>query len=421
MRILTAFALALTFAVPEAAAERIQIRSFGGSKRMAKQVRSYVVKVVKKGNKLVSRDYDGVIKGKIKKRGSSYKVYLRLYDREGEVTKKFAFRISRKGMSSKQRRLLRKKLLAAIDRLPSEPAPEEDDFAEDEGELPEEIDEGDGDDDDDDEVADAGDSDGDSEARVSKSSSEAPAGDVPRGHLHAGLSVIRRSFTFGGDIGNYNGTPAGGASLDAAVYPFTFSKKARGWKRDVAVGLAFDRSVGLKSRFEGGEAAELATTQSRLAVDARYRKRFGDEPRAFTLVGAVGVERLSFAIDRSNAPAGVTIMVPNTAYTSLIPGVELWYPINGKIALLGSAHYKLLVGAGEIVDQTQYGAGKGSGFDIAAGAEYLLTESISLRGGVQYDSVKITFEETGDLSSMGEFAQSSDSYLGGFVTAGFKL
>lgn len=416
MRILIAFALALTFAVPEVAAERIRVRDFSGSKRMARKVQSYVAKVVKNDFELVSKNYDGVIKGKVQKRGSGYKVLIVLYDRNGEAVKKAGLKIGRRGPSSKERKLIRKWLGAQIKRLPAEGGGDEfadDEFADDEFSDDDEFA--------DDEVADSGDSD-ESDAEVSKSASVGAAFRGEKGYLYAGLSVVRRKFGFGNDIGNYNGAPAGSISLDASLYPLLYTKNAKGWKRNIGIGLAYERSVGLKSRFEGGtDNSELPTTQSRFIIDARYRIRFGKKARALTVLGTFGVERLSFNIDRSNAPTGVTIMVPDTKYTSVIPGAEVWYPINEKLAVLASANMKVVVGAGQIVDSSQYGTGKGYGFGLAGGAEYLITDTISVRGGLQYDQIKIDFQGDGDLSMMGNFEQSSDTYLGGFVTTGFKL
>jgi hypothetical protein len=421
LRILIAFVLALTFAAPEVAAEKVRVPSFGGSKRMAKKIRKDVIKVVRgKDYKIVRSDYDGVIKGKVKQRGKRYKLYLRLIDRNGEVTERVAVRITRRGFTAKQRRLLRKKLRKAIRKLPGEPEPEPEPEPEDEDESFDEGDEPDdvasaGDDDDDDD-------DDDSDSRVSKSMSARKASGRANGHVHVGASVIRRSFGFGGDIGNYKGVPAGGAHVDAVVFPLAFGGKAEGWKDKVGVGLDFDRSFGLKSSFTGDETTQLPTTQSRIAVDARYRIELGDKKtRPTTIQAAVGIERLSFNIDRANAPAGVQIMVPDTAYTSLRPGAEAWIPVNPKIAVIAAAHLKVILGAGQIVTAEQYGTGAGLGYDFTGGVEYLFTRTIGLRAGLQYDRVNLSFNGDGDLSTMGDFTKSSDSYIGGFATVGFVL
>jgi hypothetical protein len=410
VRILIAFVVALTF-IPNAEADRIEVAPFKGSKQVAKRVRKGVMQVLRGRYDLVARDGDGVVKARVRRKGRRYQVQLYVFDRFGDVVEKLRFTVSRRGLSKKQKRLLKKKLARAIALLPVDDAP--DAIADDDpGDRS-----GDRDFIDDDEP----------EERVSRKKRERPgpaltaASMGPPAQLHAGLAAIQRNFTFGLEQGNYDGGLAGAAQITASAYPLAFDDKAVGWKARLGVGLAYERSIGLKSQFPGDEQTLLGTVQSRFYLAARYRVPLGKEPRSLTVTPSLGFEQLSFNIDRSAAPGDVTIMVPNTSYSSLVPGAELWYAVNDKIAVVGAARLKLVVGAGDVTSGSQYGSGSAYGYDVDGAVEYGVSDQIVIRAGLQAAQVKLSFDGNGELSQMGDFTSASDTYLAGYAGAGFRL
>jgi hypothetical protein len=166
--------------------------------------------------------------------------------------------------------------------------------------------------------------------------------------INAGVSFVGRNLVFkhsaAADLGprGYEGKTVPGVYATGELYPMAFTG-AKGALANVGFGFVADRVVKLYSAVvdDMNNTTLLATRQSRYGANLRYRHNFGDGPRGLTITGFVGYNKLSFVIDRSNAPENVIVDVPNTAYSYVDPGVGARIPLVGPLsALIGPASWR---------------------------------------------------------------------------------
>ena len=181
---------------------------------------------------------------------------------------------------------------------------------------------------------------------------------------------------------------------------------------------------GLETTVEGADGGTLGTTQMRYGADVRYRHRLGRS----TVTASFGLSRLQFAVDKQGAPAGVTVDVPNTAYTYLDPGVGIARPVADKVALAAHAKLLLVLDAGEVQQVEQYGAGTVTGFDLEVGGSYQVSAALTVTASLAYLGFAFDFHGNGDLANNRDgdpttvdVGGASDRYLAGTVTARYAI
>jgi hypothetical protein len=478
-------ALAMT-ALPAAAVakKRVVILDFSGSRasRFESQVKAIVKRraslisarrYVKTARKIkatqptkrnivrVSRELsaDAIIIGSVKRRGRRYQVTIRVRaGADGEFVETIKVRTRRAKLTGAALRKVRRELAAAIKRLPPLNEPVDDGGGFDDGD--DEIGEdaiGDDDDDiieedvgDDDRVAERGDDDdgdrveeerGDDDGAADLTD-ERKADLLARGRgleVLGGLSVMRRnlSFTVSADLGmesprGYSGTPVASAYILGELYPLAFNLKNKGYKRNIGVVGILDRVIKIESKLRYVDAmmeeqeATLPTEQQRWGIGLIYRHNFGSKPTSPTIKLALRYNRAKFIIDKTAAPAGVDVDIPNMDYAYYDPGLVLRYPVSPKVALQADARFLLVTDTGEMQQVDQYGGATVTGYDIDLGGDYKLDARLFVRVGFRAIGIAYDFKGTGaettdrdgDPNDQDVFG-ALDRYLGGYGTIGY--
>lgn len=245
--------------------------------------------------------------------------------------------------------------------------------------------------------------------------------------IAGGLSVSKRSFDFNYDAGlanpprGYSGNAVAGAYVTADLFPLAMDAKSRGAVRDIGVTFYVDKVIKINSQLIYNDPmtmaemrVDLPTEQMRWGVGAVIRHNFGKTPKSPSVRLVGRYNRFTFDIDKTAAPAGVSVDIPNVDYTSYDVGLGIRYPLSGKLAILLQGYFMLMQSTGEISDTTQFGGADVSGLDADGGFEYKLQPRLYLLGGVRYTRIGFAFDGTGDLS-MG-VAGALDEYLGGYAT-----
>jgi hypothetical protein len=250
--------------------------------------------------------------------------------------------------------------------------------------------------------------------------------------LAAGLSFIGRDLTFSHQASlapaerpvSYDGQPVGGVTLDAEIFPFSFSDKVRarygGRMTRLGAWFSFDRALGLRSQVTmQGEVHELPTTQGRWGVGARYHQPIG----AVAISAEVGFNRLTHAIDAGAMDIGL----PNVAYSYLDFGAGVRVPVGSRLAARGTARLLHVLAAGDLMAADGYGSGTAMGLDMNAGIEVRATPRIRVTGGLRYLRMGLDFDGTGRLSTDldadpdQDVGGATDTYVGGYVLGGYSF
>jgi hypothetical protein len=187
----------------------------------------------------------------------------------------------------------------------------------------------------------------------------------------------------------------------------------------------FDRVIKIESQYQsGGMVYKLGSTEQTLGVGAVYRHLVGAK---LAVTGSVRYNLRKFVIDRSGAPAGETVDIPDVEYTYVDPGVGVRYLLGPKMALGADLRYLYVLGAGTISDMDQYGGGKESGLDLGARFDYQLGAKLLLRATAGLTRIGLTFDGSGTLSNnrdsmtspdltTREVSGATDLYFGGALT-----
>jgi hypothetical protein len=287
----------------------------------------------------------------------------------------------------------------------------------------------------------------DDDASASSDDDEAigAEGEVARDPNHrpldalAGFSFTSRNLSFTTSPGLTNkpqgykgGLPVTGVYVGADLYPLAFNAKNRSITRDLGLTFLFDRVLSISSQLTytdmGGatQKVSLGTTEQHYALGVVFRHTLGTRPMAPTLFASVRYNRAKFVIDKATAPMGVTVDIPNTDYTYVDPGLAIRYPVTPKIALDGGARVLVITNTGEMQSPDQYGAATVLGFDLDAGADYLLNKQWFVHAGLKLSTIGFSFKGAGTLSNNRDgdpttvdVSAARDTYYGAIVTAGY--
>jgi hypothetical protein len=402
---------------------------------------------------LTELEAHGFIVGAVKRRGRRYVIRIRVRNQAtGGTVTLFNIGTRSKRIRGAARRVLRKKLLRAIRRLPEldiqEPPPKEGDDDDDGGE---------GDDDGGKKVADkGGDDDGgkvEKKAEPGPPLTDAEKADLAiRGRgmeVNLGVSGVSRklTFTFNDTLAyaprGYSGNLVGGAYISGELYPLAFDLKNRGKSRNIGIIAVYDRVLKIDSRMRYTSTmtnmqaeAVLPTSQERWGIGLVYRHNFGNKPTSPTVKISARYNRFKFNIDKTQAPDDAPdlppinekIDIPNVDYTYVDPGIAIRYPMGPKLALHVEGRFLFVTSTGDMEDVMQYGSATVTGYDVDAGFEWRIDKRLSLRVGGRILGVAFDFDGTGTLvnnrdeppdPNSVDVGGALDRYLGGYATIGY--
>ena len=144
--------------------------------------------------------------------------------------------------------------------------------------------------------------------------------------------------------------------------------------------------------------------------------------------GTFGFERLDFHVDKQSAPEGVTVDLPNTAYTYFYPGLNVQAVLKKKLSANIEFKLPLVTGVGEMQEPEHYGAATITGFELGVGGVYRLASSLVVTGGVQWLSLAFDFKGTGEQAvnrdgdpNTEDVAGAKDRYLRGYLAASYSF
>ncbi len=401
---------------------------------------------------------DGMLIGVVKRRGPRYLLKVRLRaGAHGRFVTTITVRSRGPKLRGKALRTMRSRLLAAIRRLPrlrgeDEPRVAADGDDDDDDRRVAKRGDDDADDADDDDDDGAGDDDGASATAKKKDTDEpepSPLTDEEKADLlvrgrgldvSVGLTATKRTLSFTVSDGLANSprgyrisNPVAGAYVVAELYPLAFDLKKRSKSRNIGVSAVFDRVIKIQSTLAYTDAAtmmrttaDLPTAQQRWGVGVVYRHNFGSKPTSPTVKVSARYNRLQFTIDKTAAPTGVLVDIPNVDYTYIDPGVAIHYPVSAKLAFNLEARFLFVTNTGEMQAADQYGTASMSGYDADVGFEYKIDARMSVRGGGRILGIAYDFDGTGDLvvnrdgdPSTVDVGGALDQYIGGYLTVGY--
>jgi hypothetical protein len=255
-----------------------------------------------------------------------------------------------------------------------------------------------------------------------------------------GMSFIARnlSFTYASDLGRAppgykQKLPVAGGMVDVTAYPLAFGK-TQGILRGIGLSLFYDQVIKISSRkpYADGagmqKVATLATAEARWAVGPVFRYPIGK----IVVGGSITYGRQKFSVDQriedSTLQMPIPTDIPNVHYTMITPGAFVRYPVTPKININGDLAFHAITDTGQIQKSGTdgYGAATVTGFELEAGADYMIMKNIFARVGVRYETIGIKFKgdptsqsNTRDSDPDQDVSAARDTYFGGTVTVGY--
>ena len=246
---------------------------------------------------------------------------------------------------------------------------------------------------------------------------------TPRFMIAAGPYLSSRGLTFNYDqsvVGyppEYPAQPIKGFQAGAAVYPMPAKAK----DGDLS-GVGFSFNIGhsvashITAAYENGD--EVITgdyTVEHLTWDVGAHYRWPIDYVAIDIHAAYG----GFAHGHSDLPDDVSI--PETSYKYLGAGANIDLKVTEGTTVGFGARYLYLLSAGEISDQTWYGAGTAWGAALDANFVIPIHKSLYVKGAVEYKRVKINFDQSGELADQWAVSDVVDSAMTGSGYLGVRF
>jgi hypothetical protein len=252
-----------------------------------------------------------------------------------------------------------------------------------------------------------------------------------------GMSFTARTlkFSYQSDLakpppGYKQSIPVAGAIIDATLYPMAFSKGSKGLVRGIGVNVLYDRVLVINSQKKYSDpmgmqrVADLTTSESRWALGAVFRYPMGK----ILVGGSLSYGKQQFSIAQT-LPNNDPTDIPSVSYTFISPAGFVKYPVTPKITANGELAFLGVTNTGQIQASgaTGYGAATVTGFELEAGADYMVKKNIFARASLRYQTFGFTFK--GDPTSQSNIRDTDmtdkdvtgarDSYVGGTVTVGY--
>ena len=186
----------------------------------------------------------------------------------------------------------------------------------------------------------------------------------------------------------------------------------------------YEKALSIRTTLNG---EELPTSMDRIRIGGTYRHVFGDTNTSPSIALSASYNLQNFVIDK-NAATSAVVEIPNVEYVYVDPGLAIRLPI-GKLAFFADVRGILILDAGEIQEQSQYGAATITGVDGDAGFEFLLTSNLVLRLGARFARFGYSFQAEGTPANLADrdndgqldVSGATDTYLGGYGALGIQF
>jgi hypothetical protein len=204
--------------------------------------------------------------------------------------------------------------------------------------------------------------------------------------------------------------------LDMTIYPLAVGHKNEGMLKNLGITAMYDKVLVIKSKDAMGNT--LGTSMGRYAFGAAFRYPLGKGATAPVVGGKLRYGRQNFTID------GMAD-IPNVNYTIIDPGAFLRFPLSTKLVFNLDASFMLVSNTGAIQRTDQYGPASVTGFEGAAGFDYVFAKSLFARASFRFETIGMTFKGQGmlttgrDNDAEVDVRGARDTYLGGTVTVGY--
>lgn len=243
-----------------------------------------------------------------------------------------------------------------------------------------------------------------------------------RGSVGAGLTLNGRNLSFTVDSESafepytYDGAMTPSARVAGELYPLGSTGKALG---NLGLTFVFERTLALETEFGEGDAQQLfPTAQLHWGVGLKYQFPLGNSAvKDPSVMASIGFNGLSHTVDTEND----MVLIPDVSYSYLDIGVGFRLPVTEQLAFSAMGKYLLVLSSGAISDEENYGDTSVLGLDFDANVEFLVIPMVKLIAGFQFTRMGLTFEDNGVLGAMGEVTGGSDTYLGGYLSAGYNF
>ncbi|HEY5922604.1 MAG TPA: hypothetical protein VIV11_13075 [Kofleriaceae bacterium] len=251
-----------------------------------------------------------------------------------------------------------------------------------------------------------------------------------------GMSFTARTlkFAYQGDLakpppGYKQSIPVTGGLIDVTFYPMSFSKGSKGIIRGIGLNVLYDRVLLINSQKKYSDdqgvqrIADLKTAENRWAIGAVLRYPLGK----MVVGGSLSYGRQQFSVQQTLPNMDATD-IPNVHYTMITPAGFLRYPVTPKITANADLAFHAITNTGQIqkTGMDGYGAATVTGFELEAGADYMVTKNIFARASIRYETIGFKFK--GDPTSQSNIRDTDpeqdvsgarDTYFGGTATVGY--
>ena len=233
-----------------------------------------------------------------------------------------------------------------------------------------------------------------------------------------GPSLMTRSLGFNvASAPSYAGGTVAGIRVDGAVFPLALSAEladAHPVLASFGVTASYQHVFAFTSTTSAnGSPSSSAGHASRWFVLFVGRIPLGHQARGGTLQLETGFQEISWG-----AASQQDLGVPNVNYDLVDAGLSWEKTLGTRYLVLNlRAAYQGLVGAGDIVSDTQYGRAAGYGFDFDVGLTVWPAKWLWLRLDARYTPLVLNFAAAG-----ARFARSAtDQFADGLLEVGFAL
>lgn len=246
---------------------------------------------------------------------------------------------------------------------------------------------------------------------------------APRFFIEGGGFVASRGMTFTHDPPDSQmGTPdypaqgLQGIALGGAFYPAPTEKLSND---PSGIGFSFhlQKSVGsLFSAYDPDANTYGDYTIDHTAYEGAVHYRIPTD----LLVADGDIAYGSFAYTIANDPYG-GIQIPDVNYTYISLGGTLDLKVTDRTRIGFGGHYMYLLDAGDVSTEESYGSGAASGLDLETHFQIPISDALFVRGQLDYRRVSMDFEGTGNVGSMLEIGNITDSTIGGQLEIGVQF
>ena len=210
--------------------------------------------------------------------------------------------------------------------------------------------------------------------------------------LNAGAGYGRRGLDYDASGANPPppvGTAAPSGRVEVELYPGATST-LKGAAAGFGIYGDYDMTFGVSIAVPGSGGKSASISQSHYQAGVRYRFAFGQN----TIALGVGYAARKYTADRSGLGMGVTLDMPDVKYRGIAPNIVGRFAATPSVGVFAGATFLLLMDAGPIATNANFGYAKTLAFEGAGGADIALGKGYGLRLAVELSQVGLTFRQT---------------------------